>query len=87
MREHKYSEEEPSERSRSKEQEEAAIEEIADLVLESLAEDYKTEGEPFEVYAQKLKSHIHTDSEVFKHRFTQGYELMMEILRKPEIEE
>jgi len=64
-----------------------SMQDVANLALETLVESYKTDGEPFEVYAQKLKSHIHTDPEVFRHRFTQGYEMMMDILRKPEKKE
>lgn len=59
-----------------------SIHDMADLVLASLEEGYKSEGEAFEVYAQKLKSHIHTNPDVFKHRFIKGYELLVDLLNK-----
>lgn len=61
---------------------EPSIRDMADLVLESLEESYRNETDPFEVYAQKLKSHIHSDPDLFRHRFQQGYELLVDLLKK-----
>jgi hypothetical protein len=84
MKDKKYHKEEPVSDSDIL-KDEPSIRDVADLVLESLEEGYKTDGEPFEVYAQKLKSHIHTaDQEEFKHRFTEGYDLLIEALQKPD---
>ncbi len=70
--------------SRDNQNKDPSMKDVADLILESLEEEYKTEEEPFEVYAQKLKSHIHTDAAVFRHRFTEGYAILMAVLHKTE---
>ncbi|CUI16557.1 conserved hypothetical protein [Candidatus Protochlamydia naegleriophila] len=67
----------------SKEIEDESIGELAAFVLESLEEGYKSDWEPFEIYAQKLRSHIHTDSQVFRKQFIKGYESLIDVLHDP----
>lgn len=63
-----------------------SMKEVADLVLQTL-EGYKIDGEPFEVYAQKLKSHIHSNPDLFRHRFKEGYETILTILSESELDQ
>ncbi len=60
-----------------------SIEELAKFVLESLEEGYQSDWEPFEIYAQKLRSHMHTDSSAFRKQFAKGYESLIEVLHDP----
>lgn len=60
-----------------KELEDPSMKELAEFVLFSL-EDYRAELEPFEVYAQQLRSHVYRDKEVFCKQFIKGYEVLLE---------
>lgn len=66
----------PSER-RTLREEEKAIEEFADIFLESMKEQFHNNLEPLEVYAQKVRSHIHSNEHEFKIRLAQGYEILL----------
>lgn len=63
---------------------ERSIEELADVLIEHSRHEAK-ELEPFEVYAQKVRSHIFDSVHEFRHRFVHGYELLLEeIVREHE---
>jgi len=59
-----------------------SIKEFADLVVESLKEGYRNDLEPFEVYAQKIRSHIHANAEEFRTRFSRGYHVLLDELKR-----
>lgn len=59
-----------------------SIQQLADVVVESLQEGFKSDLESFEVYAQKMRSHIHADAQVFRARFLKGYHILLEELHK-----
>jgi hypothetical protein len=61
-------------------QADSSLKELTDLVMESLEESYRMDWEPFEIYAQKLKSHIHSNPASFHQRFAEGYEHLIEVL-------
>lgn len=54
------------------------IHSMAELAIDSLKEEYKTEWEPFELYAQKLQSHVHANPKQFHENFKKGYETLLE---------
>lgn len=57
---------------------ERSIENLADVVIESLKSDAVSEFEPFEAYAQKIRLHIYDNIHEFQHRFVHGYEVLLE---------
>jgi len=59
-----------------------ALKRLADLVTESLEEEFKADLESFEVYAQKMRSHLHSDPQVFRARFLKGYQVLMDEIGK-----
>jgi hypothetical protein len=61
---------------------ERLIEEFADFAVETLNEGYKAELEPFEVYAQKLRSQIHSNETAFRLRFIKGYQVLLQELQQ-----
>ncbi len=52
---------------------------MADLAMDSLKKEYQSDWEPFELYDERLKSHIH--SEHFYERFSNGYETLLSVLK------
>lgn len=61
-------------------EEEQSLEHLADAVTESLKEGCKSDLESFEVYAQKMRSHLHSDPEAFRGRFLKGYQALLKEL-------
>lgn len=59
------------------EEEEQAVQNLADAVTESLKEGCKSDLESFEVYAQKMRSHLHSDPQSFRARFLKGYQALL----------
>lgn len=57
--------------------EEQSIMHLADAVTESLQEGCKSDLESFEVYAQKMRSHLHSDPQAFRARFLKGYQSLL----------
>jgi hypothetical protein len=57
------------------------IQSMADLALDSLKEEYRTEWEPYELYAQKLRSHVHANPHEFSEKFKKGYETLLERIK------
>lgn len=56
--------------------------ELAELVTSHLHEEPRSEVEPFEQYVQKVRAQVHADANVFKKRFKQGYEVLLEEIKK-----
>lgn len=64
-------------------EEEQSLQHLADAVTESLKEGCKSDLESFEVYAQKMRSHLHSDPQAFRARFLKGYQaLLTELLNR-----
>lgn len=59
-----------------------SLEEFAKLVAEELDEERRGVLEPFEAYTQRIKSKIHADLDQFRSRFSKGYYLLLEELKK-----
>ncbi len=59
----------------------ASLKELAELAMESLDESYRVDWDPFELYAHKLKHHVHADTERFKTHFVQGYERLLSLVQ------
>lgn len=59
---------------------EKSIDEIADALLEGEEENYDSELEPFEAYANRMRTEIHENMEEFRDRFLKGYELLLKEL-------
>ena len=60
------------------EHDDEAINELADLVVTNIKEEYQNDLEPFEVYAQKIRSQLHSNIGEFRQRFIKGYLALME---------
>ena len=60
----------------------AAINELANIVVDNIHEEYRNDLEPFEVYAQKVRSQLHANIGEFRSRFVNGYRVLIEELRK-----
>ncbi len=59
-----------------------AVKELADVIEDSLKEDYHSDLEPFEVYAQKVRANIYKTMEEFQARFVNGYEILLKEIEK-----
>jgi iron-sulfur cluster repair protein YtfE (RIC family) len=55
---------------------------LIECIMLSLEEGYKNDLEPFELYAQKLLSQIHSDRTTFCNRIVDGYAILLEELSK-----
>lgn len=61
---------------------EQAVEELADAVAESLKEPSQNPFDAFEVYVQRMRAKVHSESRHFKARFSRGYSVLMTELAK-----
>lgn len=59
-----------------------AVKDLADVIEESLREDYHSELESFEVYAQKVRTNIYKTMQEFQTRFVNGYETLLKEIEK-----
>lgn len=59
--------------------------EFAELVSESITEKDPKIADPFEIYAHQLITHLHSDINIFKSRFADGYRILLEELQKEPI--
>ncbi len=59
-----------------------AIDEFADAAVEILRGSYRSELEPFEAYAARLKGEMVKHLHEYRHRLTHGYEVLLEELSK-----
>lgn len=61
---------------------EQAIDDLADLVVENLQSSYRSDLEPFEAYAARVRSRVYDDVTLFRQRFHHGYQVLMEEIKK-----
>lgn len=61
---------------------EKCIQELAEIVSEGLKDQHTTSLEPFDIYADRVRSKIHANMDTFKSRFVKGYEVLLEELNK-----
>lgn len=59
-----------------------AVEDLADIVIETLQDSYNCELEPFEAYASRVRARIYADVNLFRQRFHHGYRLLMDEMTK-----
>lgn len=58
------------------------LEEMADAVIGSLKPGYRSDLEPFEQYAEKVKAKMHTDMDDFRLRLAKGYKALLDEIQK-----
>jgi len=56
----------------------AAVDTLADAVIQDLEKDYQSDLESFESYAERKRVSIHADMREFKTHFLKGYEVLLE---------
>lgn len=61
---------------------EESLEEICDMVLESIRESYHSHLEPWDIFEQKKKAALRKKVEVFQERFVRGFEVLLKELLK-----
>lgn len=61
---------------------ERAIEDLADAVIQNLPHSPENSSDPFEIYAQRVRSKIYVDAGDFKSRCSRGYHLLVAELAK-----
>lgn len=61
---------------------EKCIEEFAEVIVEDSKEQYRSDLEPFELYAARVKSKVHANMEEFRSRFAKGYHILLDELQK-----
>ncbi len=59
---------------------EQVIDEITELVVESLRQDYHNDLEPFEAYAARIRGRLATNLRDLRTRFNRGYHVLLEEL-------
>lgn len=64
-----------------------AVKEFAETLIESLKDNYNSKLEPFEAYAQKIRSHIFANAKSFKKRFSKGYEILLKEVEKTSMQD
>jgi hypothetical protein len=55
--------------------------ELAEAIVESLKNSSQEDCDPFEHYAHELRLRLHVDVKLFRDRFIQGYEALLETLQ------
>ncbi|MBS4168881.1 hypothetical protein [Parachlamydia sp. AcF125] len=61
---------------------EETLEEVADAVVDSLKEGYRNDLEPFELYAERIKSKIYSTMGNFRERLAKGYQVLLDEVKK-----
>lgn len=59
-----------------------AVDSLAQIVAEELQGHPHTALEPFELYADRVRSRVKGDMDKFRQRFAQGYHVLLEELSK-----
>lgn len=65
--------------------EESEIEQFADIISENILGRNTCEIDPFELYAHQLRVHFHSNTHLFKERFSEGYRILLEELTREPI--
>ena len=66
---------------------ESSIDTLMDLIIHSLKEENRSSLESFEIYTQRIRSHIYADMNEFRARFIKGYRVLVEELIKKTTDE
>lgn len=61
---------------------ERSMEDLLDVIVDDLKEHYKSDLEPFDLYAQKVRSHLYSSIEEYHKRFVKGYSALLEQIKK-----
>lgn len=61
---------------------EKSVDQLTDAILEDLKASYKSDLEPFEAYAARVRAQIHENMDDFRDRFLQGYEILIQEISK-----
>ena len=59
-----------------------AVNVFTEAVVENLEEEHKMTIEPFEAYAQKIRSKVHSNLNEFRTRFNRGYHVLIDEIAK-----
>lgn len=58
---------------------------LAEVVSQNILEKELNNIDSFEYYAHQLRTHLHSNPEIFKSRFAEGYRILLEELEKEPI--
>lgn len=58
---------------------------FAEIISQSISDRDLNQIEAFELYVHHLRAHLHSNSNVFKTRFSDGYRVLLEELEKEPI--
>lgn len=59
-----------------------AMHQFAEVISQNISEKDLSHADSFEYYAHQLRSHLHSDLNTFKFRFSEGYRVLIEELEK-----
>lgn len=59
-----------------------ATEELINMIIESLKDDYQSDIEPFEMYSNKVRFSLMRNIKDFSDRFRRGHQVLMEEIDK-----
>lgn len=60
---------------------EHAIDELAQIFIDDAEQHYRSQLEPFDVYAQKVRNEFHHTLSDFRKRFAHGYKVLIQKVR------
>lgn len=55
-----------------------SVDDLTDVILEDMKNDYHNDLEPFDAYAQRIRAQVHENMEDFRNRFLEGYEVLLQ---------
>ena len=64
-----------------------SVKDLTEAIVEDLEAGYQSELEPFEAYANRIRHQVHENLEQFRDRFLQGYDVLIEEIRKQDSNE
>lgn len=59
-----------------------AADNLVDVVIDNIKEGYKSDLEPFEAYAERVRAEMYSNIDDFRTRFLNGYHVILEELAK-----
>ena len=57
-----------------------SVDALTEVLVEELKEEYHTDLEPFDAYAQRVRAQVHANMEDFRDRVLEGYEVLLQEL-------
>lgn len=57
-----------------------SVDALTEVLIEELKGDYRTDLEPFDAYAQRVRAQVHANMQDFRDRFLEGYEVLLQEL-------